>query len=79
MIYKNNISPMPKGLELDQVWFSGGRAGLTLFGHGGIGEILYYGTQFQGGHTVRPQQGSDARPHMEPVSPTEHFSTCGQS
>jgi len=51
MIYKNNIPFMPKGIELDQTWFSGGRTGATLLGHGGIGEILYYGNQFQGGHT----------------------------
>ena len=51
MIYRNNIPFMPKGIELDQTWFSGGRTGATLLGHGGIGEILYFGNQFQGGHT----------------------------
>jgi hypothetical protein len=51
MIYKNNIPFMAKGIELEQVWFSGGRTGATVLGHGGIGEILYFGNQFQSGHT----------------------------
>ncbi len=51
MKYKENIPFMPKGVELGQVWFSGGRTGATMLGHGGIGEILYYGSQLQSGHT----------------------------
>jgi hypothetical protein len=42
---------MAKGLAVDRVWFSGGRIGATLLGHGGIGEILYFGAQEQAGHT----------------------------
>lgn len=51
MMYKNDIPYMTKGLAVDRTWFSGGRTGATLLGHGGLGEILYYGAQEQGGHT----------------------------
>jgi len=45
MKYNNNVPFLPKVMDLGQVWFSGGRTGATLLGHGGIGEIVYYGNQ----------------------------------
>ena len=49
--FKKDIPFIKSGLSLDQIWFSGGRTGATILRHGGIGEILYYGNQFQSGHT----------------------------
>jgi hypothetical protein len=46
--FKQNIPYIKKGLDLDQVWFSGGRLATTILRHGGIGEILYYGRQSLG-------------------------------
>lgn len=43
--FKKDIPYIRKGLSLDQVWFSGGRTGMTMLRHGGIGEILYFGRQ----------------------------------
>jgi hypothetical protein len=46
--FKDNLPFIKKGLDLDQVWFSGGRLAGTILRHGGIGEILYYGNQSLG-------------------------------
>ncbi len=46
--FDKDIPFVKRGLNLDQVWFSGGRTALTILRHGGIGEILHYGRQAQG-------------------------------
>jgi hypothetical protein len=46
--FKDTIPFIKKGIDLDQVWFSGGRTAGTILRHGGIGEILYYGKQSLG-------------------------------
>jgi hypothetical protein len=46
--FKQNLPFIKKGLDLDQVWFSGGRLATTILRHGGIGEVLYYGRQSLG-------------------------------
>jgi hypothetical protein len=43
--FRDNLPFVPKGTGFPQVWFSGGRLGATILGHGGIGQILYYGNQ----------------------------------
>jgi hypothetical protein len=43
--FRDNLPFVPKGTGFPQVWFSGGRLAGTILGHGGIGQILYYGRQ----------------------------------
>lgn len=45
LAFHKDIPFVKTGLFLDQIWFSGGRTGATILRHGGIGEILYYGSQ----------------------------------
>jgi hypothetical protein len=50
--FKQDIPFLKKDLPLDQVLFSGGRTGLSILRHGGIGQILYFGRQMLNGATL---------------------------
>jgi hypothetical protein len=43
--YRDDVPFMPRGLELDQAWFCGGRVGASLAKHGGLTSLVYFGRQ----------------------------------
>ncbi len=49
MRFVNDFPYMPTGMELDQIWFCGGRVGAAVGGHGGLTKLTYYGRQPMGG------------------------------
>ena len=45
MEYRNDVPFIPKGLEVSQISFSGGRTAASLAPHGGLTHLNYYGAQ----------------------------------